>query len=47
MLLLQHLPTFHWTDENIKLVLAEAFRLHSLFNSAMHHLDFRRHSDLD
>ncbi|CAH8538214.1 unnamed protein product [Heterobilharzia americana] len=47
MVLLQHLPTFHWTDENINLILAEAFRLHSLFNSAMHHLDFRRHSDLD
>ncbi|KAH8876356.1 TBC1 domain family member 22B [Schistosoma japonicum] len=47
ILLLQHLPTFHWTDENINLILAEAFRLHSLFSSAMHHLDFRRHSDLD
>ncbi|CAH8506451.1 unnamed protein product [Schistosoma turkestanicum] len=47
MLLLQHLPTFHWTDENMNLVLAEAFRLHSLFNSAMHHLDFRRQSDFD
>lgn len=47
MVLLQHLPTYHWTDENISLVLAEAFRLYSLFASALHHLDFKPHSGLD
>ncbi|KAA3680668.1 TBC1 domain family member 2 [Paragonimus westermani] len=47
MLLLQHLPTYHWTDEDINLVLAEAFRLQSLFASAPHHLDYRRQTTLD
>ncbi|KAG5445892.1 TBC1 domain member 22A [Clonorchis sinensis] len=47
MMLLQHLPTYHWTDEDINLVLAEAFRLQSLFASAPRHLDYRRQSELD
>ncbi|CAL8105763.1 unnamed protein product [Calicophoron daubneyi] len=47
MMFLQHLPTYHWTDEDISLILAEAYRLQSLFASAPHHLDYRRQSYAD
>ncbi|TPP58467.1 TBC1 domain family member 22A [Fasciola gigantica] len=47
MVLLQHLPTYHWTDEDINLILAEAYRLQTLFASAPHHLDYRPQSYAD
>lgn len=44
MLLLQNLPTFHWTDEDMNLILADAFKWQSLFADAPKHLD--RNNDL-
>lgn len=37
MLMLQNLPTHHWTDVEIGLVLAEAYRLKYTFADAPKH----------
>ena len=38
MLMLQNLPTQHWNDEEIGLLLAEAFKLKYMFADAPSHL---------
>ena len=38
MLFIQNLPTSHWNDENIQLLLAEAFQLKYMFADAPGHL---------
>lgn len=38
MILLQNLPTEHWTDEEVELVLAEAYKLKFMFADAPKHL---------
>jgi len=38
MLLLQNLPTDDWTDEEVGLVLADAYRLKFMFADAPKHL---------
>ena len=38
MLMLQNLPTHHWNDEEIGLLLAEAFKLKYMFADAPSHL---------
>ncbi|XP_076803173.1 TBC1 domain family member 22B-like isoform X1 [Clavelina lepadiformis] len=38
MLMIQNVPTHHWGDEEIKLLLAEAFRLKYMFADAPSHL---------
>ncbi len=42
MMLLQNLPTFHWSDEDITVLLAEAYRLQSMFAGAPNHLEKRK-----
>jgi hypothetical protein len=37
MLLLQNLPTHHWTNKEIGLILAEAYRLKYMFADAPNH----------
>jgi len=39
MLMIQNVPTHHWADEEIKLLLAEAFRLKYTFQGAQSHLE--------
>ena len=41
MLFVQDLPTSDWTDEDIELLLAEAFQLKYLFADAPGHLQNR------
>ena len=38
MLLLQNLPTHNWDDQQISLLLAEAYRLEYMFKDAPKHL---------
>nr|VZH99536.1 unnamed protein product [Spirometra erinaceieuropaei] len=42
MLYLQRLPTQRWGNDDVQMVLAEAFRLKSLFFYAPKHLDYRK-----
>lgn len=42
MLMIQNVPTHHWGDEEIKLLLAEAFRLKYTFADAPSHLPDKR-----
>ena len=39
MLLLQNLPTAHWTNQDISLLLAEAYSLKYMFADAPRHLN--------
>ncbi|CDS42822.1 TBC1 domain family 2B [Echinococcus multilocularis] len=39
---LQALPTHRWTNDDIEMVLAQAFQYKSLFSQAPKHLDYRR-----
>lgn len=41
MLFLQNLPTSKWTDDDIQLLLAEAFKLKYMFADAPGHLQHR------
>ncbi|VEL06808.1 unnamed protein product [Protopolystoma xenopodis] len=47
LLMLQRLPTYHWTDDNMNLVLAKAFELKTLFRDAPNHLEYKRLRELD
>jgi len=38
MVFLQSLPTAQWTEQDIELLLAEAYRLKSLYHEAPNHL---------
>lgn len=42
MLMLQNLPTHHWDDEEIGLLLAEAYKLKYMFADAPKHLDKKK-----
>ncbi|VDL98755.1 unnamed protein product [Schistocephalus solidus] len=42
MLYLQRLPTQRWGNDDVQMVLAEAFRLKFLFFYAPKHLDYRK-----
>lgn len=41
MLSLQNLPTLHWSDNEISLLVAEAYRLKYMFDDAPNHLQPR------
>ncbi|GBN13217.1 hypothetical protein AVEN_113908-1 [Araneus ventricosus] len=41
MLTLQNLPTLHWSDNEISLLVAEAYRLKYMFDDAPNHLQPR------
>lgn len=42
MLFLQNLPTSKWTDDDIQLLLAEAYRLKYMFADAPGHLHAKK-----
>ena len=42
MLLIQNVPTHHWGEEEVKLLLAESFRLKYTFADARSHLPAAR-----
>ena len=42
MLFLQNLPTSKWTDDDIQLLLAEAYRLKYMFADAPGHLHSKK-----
>ena len=42
MILIQNVPTYHWGEEEVKLLLAESFRLKYTFADAPSHLPTNR-----